>query len=234
MELKVTTDQLDDVLHKLERTRRKAVPYAIRDSLNASAFLGRREWAGQYERGVTIRNTWTQRGILVERATGNDISRMYSVVGNVRPYAGQLETGGTVSDPRGVPIHTSVASGEGMGKRPRKKPVRPTNRLNRIERQVGTWGNRRQRNAQAVRRAARASGTGKVAFLDLGKTKGLFRVSGSTSKPRIKLIISVGLLSTRAKPHPTLAPTLVALQPKLPTLHALAIVRQLRRHRVIT
>lgn len=230
MKFEVKADDLDLLLHELETVRRRAVPFAIRDSLNASAHFAKAEWTKQLHVKLTIRSTWTQRGIRTERATGLDINRMVSAVGSVRGYMSKLEEGGTVSDPMGVPIHTSVASGEGRGARPRTKAVRPSNRLNKIQRYKGSFGSQSQRNMQSVAKAQRGGGRNKVAYMELGAKKGLYKVSGSKRKPRIDLLIDLSRLTTKVKPHPTLQPTIARLAPRLPTIHALAIVRQLRRH----
>ena len=229
MKLEANLDDLDELLHKLEKVRRRAVPFAVRDSLNASAFLAKREWTVQLHKRLTVRNTWTAKGIKTENARGLQVARMVSVVGSTREYASKLEEGGTVSDPRGVPIHTSVASGEGRGARPRKKAVRPGNRLNKIRRYKGTHGTQGQKNAEAVRLAMRSGGRTKVAYMELGTKKGLYKVSGSKRNPKIDLLIDVSRTQVRVGPHPTLKPTIASVSPKLRTIHALAIIRQLRR-----
>jgi len=229
MKLEIKSNDLDVLLGKLERVRLDAVPFAVRDSLNASAFFTKREWTGEIHRRMTVRNTWTQRGIKTRNATGKQVSRMESVVGSVRSYMSKLEEGGTVSDARGVPIHTSVASGEGRGARPRTKVVRPGNRLNKIQRYTGRGGTQRQKNADAVRQAQRGGGRSKVAYMEVGARKGLYKVSGSKKNPKIDLIIDLTRISVRVPAHPTLEPTLEKVNPRLATLHALAIVRQLRR-----
>lgn len=229
MKLEVNTEQLDELLHRLEKLRRSAVPYAIRDSLNASAWQAKREWGNEMDKKLTIRNTWTKRGIRTERARGTAIHRMESRVGSVREYMSRLEEGGVISDTRGVPIHTSVASGEGRGTRPRTKVVRPANRLNAIQRHKGIKGNRSQKNWGAVQLALKSGAKNKVAYMEVGARKGLYKVSGSKKNPQIDLLIDLTQTSHRVRARPTLLPTIVALQPKLRTLHALAIIRQLRR-----
>ena len=229
MKLEVQSNDLDVLLGKLERVRLQAVPFAVRDSLNAGAFLTKREWTGEIHRRLTVRNTWTARGIRTQNARGQDIGRMEAIVGSVRSYMSKLEEGGTVADSRGVPIHTSVASGEGRGARPRTKVVRPSNRLNKIQRYKGSGGTQRQKNADAVRQAQRGGGRSKIAYMEVGARKGLYKVSGSKRNPQIDLIIDLSRLSTDVPAHPTLEPTLDRVNPRLATLHALSIVRQLRR-----
>lgn len=224
----VDTDQMDKLLHNLELGRRKALPFAVRQGLNDSAFFGKRVWVGIAHQQLTIRTTYVDSGMWINRATGLNLATMQSELGNTRPIMGRLETGGTQSDPRGVPIHTTVASGEGVGVRPRKKVVKRGNRLDKLRAyKVSRGGTQAQRNVIAIAKARKGKKRDRVAYLELGNRKGIYSVS-KEGEPT--LLIDLTRKSTVLPPHPTLRLTLDTIVPKLSTVHALALMAQLRRH----
>lgn len=225
-------------LERLTRDLRKAasgaLPFAARNALNTIAFEGRRVWAGKIERQFVLRNKFTVRSTRVVKAKlQRDVDRMEAELGSVAPYMRLQEFGGVERGrSRSKPVPTTVAAGQGMGVRPRTRPVRRPNRLNaiRLARSRQRGSNRSQRNVVAVKQAA-ATGR-KFALLDLNRGKALVMVTGR-KRLNVRMVWDLSRRSVRVPASPTLQPTLDALGPRVPGIHAAAIVEQLRRHKVL-
>lgn len=186
----------------LDRLDRQGTKFAMRDTLNGLAFAAREQWQAEIKSSFVLRNKFTERSIRVEKA-GRASLGMRSVVGSVAPYMGQQEAGFTETGQgkHGRAIPTSSAAGQGMTRNPRTRAVRRKNYLSaiQVERSVGN----RKRNAMAIRKAGKSQG---VAFLDLGKTKGLFRIMGGRKRARIRMIWDLSRKTVRVEPTPTMEP----------------------------
>jgi len=210
----------------------RALPYAIRNSLTTSAFEGRRQWIHEMESSFTLRNKWTTRSIRVVRARGFDVRRMEAVLGSLAPYMHTQEVGGTVRGKgRSKPIPTRTAAGQSMGSAPRTRVVRRPYRLSSIRLRGRRSGKTpRQRNAIAVKQAA---STGqKFALLEAHGRKGLYRITGKR-RLTVRLLWDLSRPSVLVPRTPTLGRTLDAIEPRLPQIHAAAIIEQLKRNRVL-
>jgi hypothetical protein len=220
----------------LEKFAKRALPFAVRNGLNDSAFEARGEWAEQAGQQMTLRNTWTTRSMQVVKASGFDVARMESRVGSTADYMGEREEGGSesASGKYGVPIPTTSAAGQGMKAAKRTRLVQRPNRLPAIhlERSARLPG-RMQRNAVAIRLAL-ASGN-RYVFMNLGKRKGIFRVQGGKRGLRVRMIWDLTKRVVRTKPKPTLSHALrdLWLSNRLVRIQAAAVVAQLRRHRIL-
>jgi hypothetical protein len=218
----------------LEKFKERAVPYAIRNSLNTAAFEGRRLWLGEMSNELVLRNTWTKRQVKIEKASGVNVRSMAAVLGSEAPFMDTQEFGGRRSGGgrHGMPIPTSVAAGQGMGAQPRTRLVRGANKLGAI--QLTTRGrgkgHRRQRNASAIQQALKTGS--KFVFLELESSKGIFKISGGRRKPQIRMIWDISRRSVVVPPHPTLGPALKTLEGKMPDIHHKAFLEQLKRHGV--
>lgn len=213
---------------KLETIASKGLPYAARQALNDVAFAAREEWQGQMRSTLTVRSKWTERSVQVDRARGLDVRGMRAIVGSVQPYMRTQEEGGAIasSGKHGVAIPTSVASGEGRSKRPRKRLVRRRSWLSAIQLPQGRGGKtRQQRNAVAVQQALNTGA--RVAFLDLGDRKGIVRVSGAKRRPRIQWLWDLSRRSVTVPARPTLEPALAAVRPRGVALAQRALERQI-------
>lgn len=221
------------MLH-LRQFAKKAIPYAARGAMNSAAFAARKEWVEQLPKSFTLRNTWTARSVRVERATGLDMRRMHSVVGSMADYMADQEHGATRkrSGKHGVPIPTSVASGEGQGARPRRRVVRRPNRMGSFSLRTRPMGSRKQRNAAAVAEALRSGR--KFVFLDLERRKGIFRLKGGRRRPKVEMVWDLSRPTVRVPRNPTLQRTLKAVEPRLPGMYRDAVIQQLRRRRLFT
>lgn len=219
----------------LETFAKRALPFAVRNGLNDTAFAARKEWVGQVGKVFTLRNKWTEKSLRVEKAAGRNLETMQAKVGSTLDYMAEREQGGTQATrgKHGVPLPTSGAAGQGKRRVPRTRAVQRKNYLAAFSVQKKpVRGGRQRRNAAAIAMAARAGGG--VVFLDLGKTRGLFRVEGRKGGGlRVRMIYDLSRRTVRTKPYPTLAATLSALTPRLPAIQAEALLAELRRHKVL-
>lgn len=234
---------LDRLVKDLKTFRKRALPHAVRNTLTATAFQGRKLWVNEIESSFVTRNKFTTRSLRVEKAKLNsNIATMSSTLGSVAPYMGLQETGGTEQG-KGAskPIPTASAAGQAKGTRPRTKVVRKRNRLGAIQitkRRV--TGGRKQRTAIAISMAATGGSGSRFAVIETNRGKGIFRVTGRKRgrAPRFKgvRIRMVWDLSKRSVPvprHPTLQRTLTDLERLTPSIARKAIIDQLRFHRVL-
>lgn len=81
---------------ELRKIGSKTIPEVVFRTLNNMAFESRKLSIKSFEKDHIIRTNWTQRGMLYESATRGPIATMESRQGNIRPYAEQLESGGTI------------------------------------------------------------------------------------------------------------------------------------------
>lgn len=231
--IEVKFRNLDRLVRDLKTFAEKAVPHAVRNSLNRQAIATRKEWGKQVRKEFTLRNKWTERTLMVERVRGtNDPGRMFAVVGSTAPYMATQEFGGTKrgGGKHGAAVPTGYAAGQ-MGARPRTKLVRGPHKLGRITLAKGAKrGNRRQRNAIAMAQARRRGS--KFVFLELERKKGLFRLTGGKRNPQVRMVWDTSRKSLRIPKAPTLQITLKRMQPSLEAIHAGAFKQQLERHKI--
>lgn len=225
----VDSHEIEKFARDLDKMAKRAIPHAMRNSLNRSAFAGRKIWKKEIKSTFVTRNTWTERSIRVDKARGTNLTRMESVLGSVADYMGKQERGGRVSG-RGKTksIPTSFAAGQ-MGAIPRTRLVRGAHKVGRIR--LGRkprGGTRRQRNAIGIKQAA-AQGR-KFVFLELPTSRGLFKLTGGKRKPSIKMVWSLSQSSVQLKPEPTLKRTLKRMDRVIPKIHMGAIKEQIKRN----
>lgn len=217
---------VQEVVRDLRRMREKAVPYAMRNALNTSAFEARAIWQAEIRSSFTNRNQYTARSVLVERAS---IGNMVARVGSTAAYMGKQETGGTVTGGSGrKPIPAPTAAGLPAGSK-RTKLVQGRYYLGKLQvAHPALRGNRKQRNAIRIAVAQRAGQ--RVVLLERPHGgKGLFLIAGRKRSPVMRLLWDVSHASVHVPAMPTLERTLAAIQPKLEHIHLAALFEQLRR-----
>lgn len=225
-----------ELMNKLGNFASRGLPHAIKFGLNKSAFEARTAYVSRAQEELTLRNAWTRKSIRFSKAGGRSIAGMESVVGSTQEYMRVQEEGGVEQKKgtHGVPIPTSVASGEGRGARPRKKTVRRPSRMRNIQlgdADVGSMS-RKQRNAVTIA-IARRQGKRHV-FLELdGNVTGIFKLKGGKRSPKIDLIWSLQEPIVRTPALNLLEKTMDGMEPRLPEFHKDALIEQLRRHGVI-
>lgn len=197
----------------LKTFARRALPYATRNTVNALAFQGRREWQYEIDDKLVQRNKFTRNSIRVETTRTLDVRHQKAIVGSIAPYMEDLEYGGskTSKGREGVPVATSYSAGQ-EGARPRTRMPRLTNRMSRIQlrgrnRRIA---NRKQRNLITVREAADAGR--RFVYMDLGRRRGLFRILGGRRAPRVKMVWDLSKKSYNIPAVPTMVPAMRTTQ----------------------
>lgn len=234
---------IDELVRDLRVARKRALPHAVRDALTTAAFEGRKVWQGEIRKSFTLRNRFTERSVLVERAKGTNLDRMEAVLGSVAPYMGDQEGGATVRGRRKVKaIPGPVAAGQAPGGK-RTKLVRAGSRLSAIKLPRNRGRSTKQRNAIAIQMAVRRRQ--KHAMLERpGGGRAIFSIKGGQRRwdkdkgwrvraLQVRLLWDVSRRSVRVPPSHTLERALKALAPKLPHIYTASLLSQLRRHKVL-
>lgn len=228
-----TLKGIDEMQRELERLAKRSLPFAARETVNSLAFAGRAAWQEEMRQSLTLRNPFTGRRALVDRATTLRISTMEARLGHTEPYMALLERGGSErASKRYRAIPTEVAAGQAKGstRGGRKRQVRAANIINRLGslKLTGIRGlSRKARNARAVQGAIRSGR--KLALLDLGRRKGVFRVTGSRRKPRIAMLYDLTRKRTPVPRIPTLQRALARALMQGPAIAHAALAKQLAR-----
>lgn len=220
---------------KLERALRllakDAVPVAIKDTLNRAAFTAQRRARENVRDEFINRNAWSRQSVQVDKATE---SKQRSVVGSVAPYMATQEFGGIKvrQGSEGVPIATAYSAGQGQGTRPRTKLPRKPNKLGniRLSKRGRAAKTRKQANVIAVKQAAASNQ--KFVFLDLGRRKGIFRVTGGKRNPQVRMVHDLSRPSVTIRKRPWLKPAFDATVRDVPDLYARALRFQAHRRRL--
>lgn len=206
----------------------RAVPFALMQTMNSAAFDARKKSIDNISTKMILRNTFTKRSIQVEKATKINPE---SAVGSTLAYMEDQEFGTTLiaRGKVGLPITTSYASGEGDTATPRRRLARKANSLRMINlthaRIKGT--SKKQMNFLKVRETIRTGN--RYVFLDLGRTKGIFRVIGKGKNARIRMVQDMSRKSALIKPRPWLGPAVDKTQKIMPQLFVQSLERQVQR-----
>ena len=127
---------------------------------------------------------------------------------------------------------TSYASGEGDTARPRRRLARRANSLRMIKlKNTHIKAHSRKQLSFLRVREAIASGT-RFVFLDLGRTKGIFRIVGRGKGARIRLVQDMSRRSTLVRPRPWLGPAVDKTQKIMPELFIQSLQQQVDRQRI--
>ena len=234
--IRIDLKQIKQLEADLAALNRVGVHIAHRNTLNVAAFQARTEAKINIEKKMITRNKFTSRSVLVNRATR---AAPFSVVGSTLSYMKTQEFGGIKRSKgkHGTPIATGYASGEGDTKTPRKRLPRAPNTLRRIKLKRGARkGNRKQRNAAAIRIAAKSSS--KMVYLKTNKTEGIFKVLGGGGKPRkrggkaktrLRMVWSLKHKTVTIPRNPWLRPAAVKVGKRLPEIHKKSLDFQFAR-----
>jgi len=229
----VTVKGLDEMQRQLETIAKRSVPFAARETVNTLAFEGRRIWQAEMASSLTLRNNFTARRALVEKARTLRVDAMEAKLGHTEPYMANLEHGKPErAEKRWRPVPTEVAAGQPKGSLSsgRKKIVRPKNIITRLGslKTKGFAGRpRKARNARAVQQAIK---TGKrLALLDFGRRKGVYKVMGGKRRPKVVKLYDLSRRTTPMPKIPTLQRTLKKTLALAPRVAHDALSKQLKR-----
>lgn len=229
----MTVKGLAQMQRQLETIAKRSVPFAARETLNTLAFEGRKIWQQEMASSLTLRNKFTQRRALVERARTLRIDNMQATLGHTEDYMYNLEFGKperAAKHFRAIP--TEVAAGQGKGSLAggRKRAVKRANIITALGSLKGkdfAGRPRKARNARAIQQAIK---TGKrLALLDMGRRKGVYKVMGGKRKPKIMKLYDLTRKVTPMPKVPTLKRTLTKTLALAPTVAYAAMAKQLQR-----
>lgn len=214
---------------ELRRLRVQAIPYAVRDALNTTAFEARGEWVRVMRARFTLRNRFTENSARVTKAKGLSLATMASTLGSTAPYMAVQERGGTKArrGKHGVAIPTASASGQGA-KAKRTRPIRRGNYLGALQVAKRVPGHRFKKNAAAIAMAKRNGG---VAYVETPKVKGLFRIKGSAKRPKLQMLYDLSHGSVRTPASKTLGASVDWVRSRAPAIAVSAFQKQIMRHR---
>jgi len=224
---KVDTSDFKRLERDLKTMAQKAVPFAQRSVVNGAAFEGRKIWQEELQDDLILRNRFTTTSIRVLPARSLNPRRMEATLGSDAPYMRRLELGGHVQGP----IPTEFSAGHSIGTQPRKRLVRPSNKMQAIRlTDRDKRGTRRQRNLVAIRRALESGN--RYVFLETQRGPGIFKVTGSARALQVKMVWDLGQGTHLVPPHPLLEQTLAKLERRMDRIAREAMLEQLRRHKV--
>ena len=236
--IKIDDSEIKKFERDLKQFARRAYPFATKQTINDAAWAGRGDIQSNLDRDLTIRNKWTRQSIRVEQTRTLNVRKQMSILGSIEDYMERQEFGGIVSKKgkRGVPIPTSYSAGLPMSQKPRTKLPRKIHKLQNLKirhgghKAAGRNMGRKQRNLVAMKQAAKDKS--KFIFLDLGETKGLFRVLGTPKRPRVKMLYDLSRVATVTPATPWLAPAVDRTQKKIPEIYLRALKFQIQRHQI--
>lgn len=218
--------------HYLEAFNKRALPHATRNTVNTAAFQARGFAQENIRENMTTRNKFTERSVRVEQTKSLDISKQESTVGSVAGYLADQEFGATKhkTGSEGVAIATSYSAGQGENTQPRTRLPRRPNKLANIQlqRRRKKGGSRKQQNLMAIRQAATTGR--KYLFLDLGRSKGIFRVVGGRRRPKIKMVHDMSRESVVIPKNPWLEPAQERVD--VEEIHKKSLAFQVKRMRL--
>ena len=231
MRVTIDTDQIKQFESDLKTFASRAYPFATKNTINQAAFDAQRRYKENARGDMQLRNKFTESSIRVDQARTLNVGRQVSTVGSTAPYMDEQEFGATIRKRGkiGVPIPTTVASGEGEGVQPRTRVVPRSRRLGsiRLRNKGAKARSRKQVNFLKVQQTAKSSN--KFVFLDLQKHPGIYRVSGGKRNPKVKLIHDMSKESVSIPRNQMLAPAVKATERIMPELYLKSLEFQLKR-----
>jgi hypothetical protein len=237
VEIKVELKGFGRLTDDLEKFAKRAIPYAIRDTLNGSAFALQKEWRSDVKRSFTLRNRFTEQAIRVDKASGTQVSAMEAKTGTIAPYMPDQESGGTVKGKgKHKAIPTAVAAGQGQGAK-RTRMVRAGLRLQavQVEQIPQKYGKRRQ-NALAIAVALRKGQKHVMLNRTKGNGRAIFEVKGGTKGRkgvRVRMLWNMSRSSVHVDREPTLQRSIGASERTFEQVQYNAMITQLKRNRVV-
>lgn len=224
-------------LKKLEKNLNvfnlKALPFATRNTINQAAFKTQKLAKQNIKDKMTLRNKFTVSSVRVNQSKSLNISKQQSETGTIADYLVKQEFGEIIqkSGKHGVPIATSYAAGQSETAK-RTKLVRKPNKLQslQLKRKAKGANSRKQRNFIAIQQAVKSSN--KYVFLELGRTKGIFKVVGGKRKPRIKMVWSLKQQSITVNKNPWLEPAFNEVIKEMPAMYLKSLLFQVKKQKL--
>lgn len=249
--MKITVDMknLKRLDRQLRTFKKRAYPFATKETLNSTAFEARAIATKRIQNSLILRNRFVLQSIRVDKTKTLDISKQMSIIGSTAEAMEVQEFGGTKikKGKHGVAIPTSFSAGQAEDSRPRLSLPKPAVRLNRLK---GSGKSKRRPGAQPktnrqalLFKIQDAVQSGNRIFFHKfpgQKTTGIYRVKGgrkgfkrgSPKGAKLKLLYSLDEKSVRIPRKPWLKPTTEVAQKRMPAIHLKSVIFQLKRHNI--
>jgi hypothetical protein len=227
----IDTEQIKQYESDLKTFADRAYPFATKNTLNQAAFSAREGYVANARGSMQLRNKFTERSMRVEPVRGLNVNMQRAIVGSTADYMEVQEFGGIKrkGGKTGVPIATSVASGEGEGVQPRRRMVPRSRRLGNIalrNKRVKALSKKRK-NFIKVKETAKSGR--KFVFLDHEKHPGIYRITGGVRRPQVKLVWDMSKESVVVPHNPMLAPAVKDAERVMPFLYQESLEFQMKR-----
>ena len=207
----------------------RSLPFATRNTVNGAAFEARKIAQAGIRENMVNRNRFTANSVRVEQSRTLNIRRQSAIVGSIADYMEDQEFGTikTKTGKEGVAIATSFSAGQGEDSQPRTRlPRKPNKMANlKLQKRRKKGSSRRQQNLVAIKQAAKTGR--KYVFLDLTKSKGIFKVTGGKRRPKIKMVHDMTRESVVVPRNPWLKPAVDKVD--VPAIYRKSLEFQVRR-----
>jgi hypothetical protein len=214
----------------------RSLPFATKKTLNDAAFAAMKMSRADIKSNMVTRNSFTVSSVRVNQARTLNIGRQAATVGSTADYMEDQEFGATKQKKgkEGVNIPTSYSAGQGEGAGVRTRLPRKANKMAMIN-----LGNKRiraqsrkQQNLIAIQQAATTGR--KFVFLELQRSKGIFKVVGGKRRPKIKMVHDLSRNSVIIPKNPWLKPAFDDAARMVPAFYADALRFQAKRNGLFT
>lgn len=232
--VRIDTEEIKQFESDLKTFASRAYPFATKNTLNRSAFDAQKNYRENARSDMVLRNKFTERSIRVEQTRKLNVRRQAAIVGSEADYMEDQEFGTTISKAGkvGVPIPTSVASGEGEGAQPRRRAVPRSRRMGNISLRNNSVKGKTKKQINFLKVKQTAKSGRKFVFLDTGRHPGIYRITGGVRRPKVKLMWDMSKESVVVPRNPMLAPAVVATERKMPEFYRDSLIFQLKRQRL--
>jgi len=228
--IKIDLSKAKRLERELKGFANKAYPYATRSAINGYAFKAREIAKETIGNDLLLKNRYTERSIRVNKVTTLNVNSQVAYMGSTNDYMATQQFGGTKTSKgkHGVPLTTSFAAGQ-TGNNRTKLAVSRNRMKNLVLSKKGSKvGGRRRRNLIAIEQALHTGE--RVAFLDLGRKKGLFRILGKEPAIRIKMLYDLSHKSVRIPASKWLQKSIDKTLPFMEDIYIKALQFQIDRH----
>ena len=223
---------------KLRRLNSRGIPFANRNTINEMAFATMRLAKKNVRNDMTLRNKWTERTIIVDRARSLNPNTMQAEVGSTQGYMADQEFGAvhTKKGREGIIIPTAFSAGQ-KGAQPRTKLPRRGNKFKNINLRGGHQAKLRGKQELIIKvRTAIKTGQRHI-FHDFGRKKGIFKVVGGRrggnrgwpKGARLEMVHDMSKQSVRIPANPWLRPAYEQVKKNATRIHRKHLLKQIKR-----
>jgi len=238
--IKANTLETDELEKELLVYKRKAFPFAVRNTLNRVAADAASKSKDHIGKHMIERNRWTRGSVRHTNAQGISVGRMRSETGSTQDYMKTQEQGGTkvATGKHGAAIPTSYAAGQESGV-PRTRMVRRPNRLNALTLHRLRYTGASEKQSLIVQVSNAVATNRRVIYLSEEhgmKRKGLYRVVGGRKRghgwptgAKLKMMYDLSKKSIHIPREPWLSESSRDANKNMPLYYRESLIQQLKR-----